>query len=80
MHYRPILTGLLERQLIVESWLKSRRWGLAEMCKILTEDILKFDVNESKARDFDMKHIPPQILLLLIVRCPVSPDVNKVVL
>ena len=49
------------------------------MCKILTEDILKFEVNKSKTQEFDMKHIPPQILSLLIVRCPVSPDVNKMV-
>ena len=40
-----IFSGSMEKKLVMESCLRSHRWGLQEMHLLLTEDIVEFDVN-----------------------------------
>ena len=44
-----ILSGLMERKLVLESCLRRGSWGLLEMYILLTDDIVEFDVHPIKS-------------------------------
>ena len=77
-----VLTGLVERKLVLESCLQNGEWGVLEMYILLTDEILEFDewalesVYEQAPLTFDIKldilqheHL---FFSLLMARCPVS--------
>ena len=79
-----ILTGRMERKLVLELCLKRRTWKLVEMYILLTDDIVEFDMSYVDWRmdilrqqynpAADIKLPPNQHLILPLLRakCPVS--------
>ena len=81
----------MERKLVLESCLTSGRLGLLEMCVLLTDDIVEFNLDEfmsykstlstqlTFAMDIKLTYRYHQdaFLSLLIVKCPVSISVSN---
>ena len=88
----PILKGLGERKLVLESCLRYGSWGLLEMYILLTDHTVEFDVVEpriwnldavleqlSPTMDIKLDYMEHQDLLLslLVTRSPVSNSITK---
>ena len=79
-----ILTGPMERKLVLKLCLERKTWKLLEMYILLTDDIVKFDMRyvdwrrdmlgqlNMRAADIKLPHKQHLIFPLLIARCPVS--------
>ena len=61
-----VLTGLMERKLVLESCLASGRWQLPEMFTLLTDDMIEF--HESR--------LPSDILRTYTLRTQLTPLVK----
>ena len=78
-----ILTGRMERKLVLDLCLKRRTWKLVEMYILLTDDIVDIDMRHvdwelDVFRSIDIKLPQNQHLILPLLRakCPVSKSRN----
>ena len=81
-----ILTGLIERKLVLQSCMRSQLWGLLEMSILLTDDIVEFNMLSMEwYLDWACKQLNSNVdvklyyrkhgdwlVSLLTARCPVS--------
>ena len=52
-----ILSGLMERKLVLEACLRRGSWGLLEMYILLTDDIVEFDVHPTSGMWDDLDNL-----------------------
>ena len=72
-------TGFKERTFLLESYLRSHKWGHLEMHMLLSEDIIHFNVDGIPGNDLiDKNNRCPELLVsLLTSRCPVGRRVKS---
>ena len=81
-----ILTGRMERKLVLDLCSKRRTWKLVEMYILLTDDIVEIDMRHVDweldiFRDAEIKLPQNQHLILPLLRakCPVSKSRNNMI-